>query len=143
MTIATPNYDAAVELLDDLTACLEANDLHVPEHRGVTWCGDGLLPGCCDHLVGKLVPNTDPKSCVDDRWQLVVTYAVCAKAFDAQKPWEDYGVDQAAIAQMMEEVIVVFLSCGDCADGRCSRALSVTSFCSAGCDGFKMTFRLS
>lgn len=141
MTVATPNYDAAVELLDELVACLEANDLHVPENRGVVWCGEGFLPGCCDHVVGKLVPVINPKThCIEDRWKLVVSYGVCAAQLDPQGKWADYGADQARVAQLMEQVISVFLNCGACSS--CAEAQTLTTFCASGCDGFRLTFTL-
>lgn len=140
-----PMTTKARELIDTLAACLNAADLHVPEHRGVAYCTECVIPGCCDHLVAVMKPALQ-RGCVADRWDVTVLYgrcyAPCAGTPETFPQPEQWLPDQETLAEEIEDAFWVLVDCQLCPS--CDDSpVSVEKFCSGGCAGFRLTYSLS
>lgn len=137
----TPIIDAAKLLLDDLSACLDANGLHVPAEQGVVLCTPCIKPGCCDFLIAAInAPAIQAKNCVTLEQDIVVWWGTCYEPCATPDPEVPWLIAQEALARLWEQVVYVLTTCNQC--DPCPQIISVEKDCQGACAVAKITYRL-
>lgn len=136
----TPMVDQAAQLIDDLAACLDANDLGIPADRGVVQCTPCIKPGCCDLLVAVMEPpRIERAGCIGAEWDVTVWWGTCYSPCATEKPSLPWLIEQEALARKIEQVITVLTTCNQC--DQCALVTQITKFCEGGCAGVRVTYR--